>query len=256
MRDGKHHTNYPDFAVTLMTGQTILIEIKARILMPLTINRRRISVLRSLCRQHGWGMLVTDGTRTLLGVQRHHADGCSSDLISDHNGFCQRRRIRRTPRPQPCFVGPHDRLPTIIASRTGLSRVATTAVNDLPRLSRYGGTGVTLSPIAQCMQNGQHLRTSDCQPIFLTGAPPITIWGFRQQSRIDQPTQPSRQNIVSNAEVVAELVEPRHSGGCVAQDQQGPSVPEHFGSPCDRARPMGLLCPRRLSHLLACILKV
>lgn len=60
---------YPDVLIWLRSGRCILAEVKTLTEIGLYINQQKFAALKQFCELQGWGMLVTDGRRTLRFLQ-------------------------------------------------------------------------------------------------------------------------------------------------------------------------------------------
>ena len=64
-------TYYPDVFFVTEDGRGVVVEIKPRYQMALYENLAKWTVLRKFCFQNGWGLLVTDGKRSIQKLQQH-----------------------------------------------------------------------------------------------------------------------------------------------------------------------------------------
>lgn len=71
---GRARRYYPDLFLRLADGRGVVVEIKPTYQMALRENLTKWSALRRFCNERGWGLLVTDGRRTIQEVQRRHVD--------------------------------------------------------------------------------------------------------------------------------------------------------------------------------------
>jgi len=55
-------------------GRGVVVEIKPRYQMALHENLTKWSALHQYCVQNGWGLLITDGSRSLQKLQQHEFD--------------------------------------------------------------------------------------------------------------------------------------------------------------------------------------
>ncbi|MFD8756238.1 TnsA endonuclease N-terminal domain-containing protein [Kitasatospora sp. NPDC059577] len=79
--DGRARTYFPDLLVATTDGRCVLIEVKALFEMATAVNRAKHHALEQLCRERGWGLLVTDGYRTRTLLEEHRPDPRLVDLI-------------------------------------------------------------------------------------------------------------------------------------------------------------------------------
>ncbi|MFF4160250.1 TnsA endonuclease N-terminal domain-containing protein [Streptomyces sp. NPDC001678] len=71
---GRPRTYYPDFLAVTTRGHAVLIEAKPQYAIPLAINEAKYRAAAGYCAGRGWGLLVTDGSRTRAGLARHTVD--------------------------------------------------------------------------------------------------------------------------------------------------------------------------------------
>ncbi|MFH8405724.1 TnsA endonuclease N-terminal domain-containing protein [Streptomyces sp. NPDC018019] len=69
--EGRARSYYPDFLAVTTEGHAVLIEAKPQCDIPLAVNLAKYRAAAGLCARNGWGLLVTDGTRTLQDLERH-----------------------------------------------------------------------------------------------------------------------------------------------------------------------------------------
>ncbi|WP_150241289.1 TnsA endonuclease N-terminal domain-containing protein [Streptomyces albofaciens] len=68
---GRTRSYYPDFLAVTTEGHAVLIEAKPQCDIPLAVNLAKYRAAAGLCARNGWGLLITDGTRTLRDLERH-----------------------------------------------------------------------------------------------------------------------------------------------------------------------------------------
>ncbi len=68
---GSERTYYPDVLIALKEERYVVVEIKPCFLMPLKSNRLKWEALNKYCAEKGWGVLITDGHRTIQQAQSH-----------------------------------------------------------------------------------------------------------------------------------------------------------------------------------------
>ncbi|SRR6266487_1993052 len=68
---GTPRTYYPDIFFVTEDGRGVVVEIKPRYQMALYENLTKWSALRRFCFQNGWGLLVTDGKRSIQKLQHY-----------------------------------------------------------------------------------------------------------------------------------------------------------------------------------------
>lgn len=68
---GKLLTCTPDVFFLLRDGRGVLAEVTSRDFMALQSSWRKYNALRLLCLKQGWGLLITDGVRTLQQLKQH-----------------------------------------------------------------------------------------------------------------------------------------------------------------------------------------
>ncbi|WP_158813087.1 TnsA endonuclease N-terminal domain-containing protein [Streptomyces rimosus] len=68
---GRARSYYPDFLAVTTEGHAVLIEAKPQCDIPLAVNLAKYRAAAELCARNGWGLLITDGTRTLRDLERH-----------------------------------------------------------------------------------------------------------------------------------------------------------------------------------------
>ena len=69
--DGIPRTYYPDVFFVIEDGRGVVVEVKPRYQMALNENLTKWSALHEYCVQNGWGLLVTDGNRSIQKLQQH-----------------------------------------------------------------------------------------------------------------------------------------------------------------------------------------
>jgi len=69
--DGILRTYYPDVFFVIEDGRGVVVEVKPRYQMALHENLTKWSALHRYCVQNGWGLLVTDGSRSIQKLQQH-----------------------------------------------------------------------------------------------------------------------------------------------------------------------------------------
>ncbi|WP_158717831.1 sigma factor-like helix-turn-helix DNA-binding protein [Streptomyces sp. NRRL F-2664] len=62
---GRQRTYYPDLLVATVDGRCVLVEVKPLYEMATAVNVAKYRAVEALCRERGWGLLATDGNRTL-----------------------------------------------------------------------------------------------------------------------------------------------------------------------------------------------
>ena len=72
--DGASRIYYPDVFFVFEDGRGVVVEIKPRYQMALHENLTKWSALHQYCVQNGWGLLITDGSRSLQKLQQHEFD--------------------------------------------------------------------------------------------------------------------------------------------------------------------------------------
>ncbi|MET9402333.1 sigma factor-like helix-turn-helix DNA-binding protein [Kitasatospora sp. NPDC002965] len=79
--DGRARTYFPDLLVATTDGRCVLVEVKPVFEMATAVNVAKYRALEALCRDHGWGLLVTDGYRTRSLVENHPVDPRLAEAI-------------------------------------------------------------------------------------------------------------------------------------------------------------------------------
>ncbi|MER7766786.1 TnsA endonuclease N-terminal domain-containing protein [Kitasatospora sp. NPDC096140] len=79
--DGRPRTYFPDLLVATTDGRCILVEVKPLFEMATAVNVAKYRALAQLCRERGWGLLVTDGHRTRALLEEHRPDPGLGGLI-------------------------------------------------------------------------------------------------------------------------------------------------------------------------------
>ncbi|MEU9047863.1 MULTISPECIES: sigma factor-like helix-turn-helix DNA-binding protein [unclassified Kitasatospora] len=79
--DGHTRTYFPDLLVATTDGRCVLVEVKALFEMATAVNLAKCRALEQLCRERGWGLLITDGHRTRALLEEHRPDPRLADLI-------------------------------------------------------------------------------------------------------------------------------------------------------------------------------
>ena len=69
--DGTQRTYYPDVFFVIEDGRGVVVEVKPRYQMALHENLTKWSALHKYCVQNGWGLLITDGYRSIQKLQQH-----------------------------------------------------------------------------------------------------------------------------------------------------------------------------------------
>nr|BEK71108.1 hypothetical protein KPHV_83350 [Kitasatospora purpeofusca] len=72
--DGRSRTYFPDLLVATTDGRCVLVEVKPVFEMATAVNLAKYRALETLCRERGWGLLVTDGNRTHALLEEHRPD--------------------------------------------------------------------------------------------------------------------------------------------------------------------------------------
>ncbi|HEY1666633.1 MAG TPA: MFS transporter [Trebonia sp.] len=85
------------------------------------------------------------------------------------------------------------------------------------------------------MQEREDVGAGTSQPVLLPLAAVVAVGDLRHEAGFDQPAEAGRQDVVGDAQVGLEFLEPGHAHGRVPQDQQCPAVAENVGGPPDRA---------------------
>ncbi|MFI6148479.1 TnsA endonuclease N-terminal domain-containing protein [Streptomyces sp. NPDC051109] len=71
---GRQRTYYPDLLMTTVDGQCILIEVKPVYEMAMAVNVAKYRAVEAFCRDRGWGLIATDGNRTLSLLENRSVD--------------------------------------------------------------------------------------------------------------------------------------------------------------------------------------
>ncbi|MET9695586.1 TnsA endonuclease N-terminal domain-containing protein [Streptomyces sp. NPDC006529] len=71
---GRQRTYYPDLLVATVDGRCVLIEVKPVYEMAMAVNIAKYRAVRALCRDRGWGLIATDGNRTLSLLENRPVD--------------------------------------------------------------------------------------------------------------------------------------------------------------------------------------
>ncbi|MEV6465062.1 TnsA endonuclease N-terminal domain-containing protein [Kitasatospora sp. NPDC051702] len=79
--DGRARTYFPDLLVATADGRCVLVEVKALFEMATAVNIAKYRALEGLCRERGWGLLVTDGHRSRALIEEHRPDPVLVDRI-------------------------------------------------------------------------------------------------------------------------------------------------------------------------------
>ncbi|MER7579595.1 TnsA endonuclease N-terminal domain-containing protein [Kitasatospora sp. NPDC097691] len=79
--DGRTRTYFPDLLVATRDGRCVLVEVKPLFEMATAVNVAKYRALAALCRERGWGLLVTDGHRTRALLEEHRPDPALAGLI-------------------------------------------------------------------------------------------------------------------------------------------------------------------------------
>src|SRR5437762_14109819 len=69
--DGTQRIYYPDVFFVIEDGRGVVVEVKPRYQMALHENLTKWSALHKYCIQNGWGLLITDGYRSIQKFQQH-----------------------------------------------------------------------------------------------------------------------------------------------------------------------------------------
>jgi DNA-binding CsgD family transcriptional regulator len=72
--EGKAHSYFPDVLLVRTDGRAVIVELKPVYQMALRQNLVKWSALKKLCAAKGWGILITDGRKTIQEVQHQDAD--------------------------------------------------------------------------------------------------------------------------------------------------------------------------------------
>lgn len=80
--EGEKKIYYPDVFVCLASGHHFVVEVKPRFFMALKINLRKWTALKKYCKERGWGLLITDGSRSIREVSNYPVrDEFAADLL-------------------------------------------------------------------------------------------------------------------------------------------------------------------------------
>ncbi|WP_030957847.1 TnsA endonuclease N-terminal domain-containing protein [Streptomyces sp. NRRL S-378] len=71
---GRQRTYYPDLLMATVDGQCILIEVKPVYEMAMAVNVAKYRAVEAFCRNRGWGLIATDGNRTLSLLENRSVD--------------------------------------------------------------------------------------------------------------------------------------------------------------------------------------
>lgn len=72
--EGKSHSYFPDVLFVLTDGRAVIVELKPLYQMALRQNLVKWSALKKFCTAKGWGILITNGRKTIQEVQHQEAD--------------------------------------------------------------------------------------------------------------------------------------------------------------------------------------